>query len=54
MDVKRKSVTLSIINVDYIDSLCEEQNTNNFSKVLNQVVDERRMNEEFDSCQNKF
>ena len=54
MEVKRKCVTLNTPNVEYIEMLCRLSKIDNFSKVLNQVIEERRMNEKFDSCQNEF
>ena len=54
MDVKRKCVTLQTSNINYIESLCRALKIKSFSKTLNQVIEERRMNEKFDSCQNEF
>ena len=54
MDVKRKCVTLQTTNIKYIESLCKMQKIKSFSKTLNQVIEERRINEKFDSCQNEF
>ena len=54
MDVQRKSVTLCETNIEYINRLCQCLKIDSFSRVLDQIVSERRMNEEFDSCQNKF
>ena len=54
MNIVRKSVALLKDNVEYIEDLGRLQKIKSFSRVLNEVIKERRMNEEFSSCQNEF
>lgn len=48
-----KSVYLKKENIEYIEEKAKQTN-NDFSSVLNQTIEMRRRNEEFDSCQNEF
>lgn len=54
MNIVRKSVALLKDNVKYIEEVGKLQKIKSFSRVLNEVINERRLNEEFDSCQNEF
>ena len=51
----RRTVALSVVNDEF---MCQIVNTSgqydNFSQFINELIDERRLNEKFDSCQNAF
>ena len=48
-----KCVYLKIDNIQYIEERAAKVNQD-FSTTLNDVIEERRYNEQFDSCQNNF
>lgn len=52
--MKRKCIALEDENAQYIERLVEERKSKNFSKAVNETIEQRRQNDQYDSCQNKF
>lgn len=50
----RKSISLTIDNNEYLNVKCAQRGDNNVSSLINEIIRERRMNEQFDNCQSEF
>lgn len=54
-DITRRSILLSTINAQYIELVVNKlRRCESVSQFMNELIDERRRNEEFDSCQNQL
>ena len=54
-DITRRSILLSTINAQYIELVVNKlRRYESVSQFMNELIDERRRNEEFDSCQNQL
>ena len=54
-DITRRSILLSTINAQYIELVVNKlRRYESVSQFMNELIDERRRNETFDSCQNQL
>lgn len=52
-DITRRSILLSTINAQYVELVVNKlRRCESVSQFMNELIDERRRNEKFDSCQN--
>ena len=54
INIERVCVALSKENKQYIDTLVSSGEYSSFSQAVNETIDQRRQNEQFNSCQNTF
>ena len=54
-DITRRSILLSTINAQYVELVVNKlRRCESVSQFMNELIDERRRNETFDSCQNQL
>lgn len=53
MNTVRKSITITKVNQNYIEKLIKQKKTKNFSRAINEAVDQRRENDERETHDNR-